>query len=96
MDSAPNMNLPTYSYPAVNLSIYAPNHTGKCMVSFYDHNKTFDDSKVYIVDINRYFELNLYDEKLMHLETVPPPGVVFLVDFGSDGLHRVVCNVRIK
>lgn len=43
---------------------------------------------------DRSFEFNLYDEKLMRLETLPPPGVVFLVDFGSDGLHRVVCNVR--
>ena len=37
--------------------------------------------------------MNLYDEKLARLENIPPAGEVFLIDFGEDGLHRVVCNV---
>lgn len=37
--------------------------------------------------------MNLYDERETLLENVPPPGEVFSVDLGSDGLHRAVCNV---
>lgn len=39
--------------------------------------------------------MNLYDEKLACLENIPPAGEVFLIDFGEDGLHRVVCNVSV-
>lgn len=39
--------------------------------------------------------MNLYDEKSVRLENVPPAGEVFLIDFGEDGLHRVVCNVSV-
>ncbi|XP_055305143.1 uncharacterized protein LOC129569919 [Sitodiplosis mosellana] len=86
------MNLAaTFSYPAVNLGVYASNQIGKCMLSFFEHDKSLDDANVYIVDTDRSFELNLYDEKLTRLENIPP-GEVFLVDFGNDGLHRVVCN----
>lgn len=48
------MQLVEFSYPAVDLSIYdAPNYSGRCMVSFYENDKTLCDSSVYIVDIDR-------------------------------------------
>lgn len=44
----------------------------------------------------RPFGLNLYHEKVARLEEFPPPGQVFAIDFGRDGLHRAVCNSNVK
>ncbi|XP_031632213.1 uncharacterized protein LOC116346353 isoform X2 [Contarinia nasturtii] len=88
------MNSVGFSYPATNLSIYAPGHIGICMLSFYDQDKAISDSSTYIVDVDQCFGMNLYNEKLTRLDTIPPAGVVFLVDLGFEGFHRAVCNIQ--
>lgn len=47
------MNITGFSYPPVDLSMYAPNFTGKCAISYYEPEKNIQDSIVCIVDVER-------------------------------------------
>lgn len=47
------MDRSDFTYPAVNLGIYAPNFTGKCGISFYEQDEADDKLRVFIVDIDQ-------------------------------------------
>lgn len=47
------MDSSDFSYPAVNLSIYKPNFTGECLLSFFDLNKEHYGERVHIVDVDQ-------------------------------------------
>lgn len=47
------MDRSDFTYPAVNLSIYAPNFVGKCGISFYERNETGEKLRIHIVDIEQ-------------------------------------------
>lgn len=40
----------------------------------------------------RPFDFNLLGEKVDILQDLPPPGQIFAIDFGDDGLHRAVSS----
>lgn len=42
-----------FSFPAVNISIYALDFTGDCIVTCYEHGETLHESIVYIADIEQ-------------------------------------------
>lgn len=47
------MDRSEFTYPAVNLVIYAPNFTGKCGISFYEHDEADEELRIYIVDLEQ-------------------------------------------
>lgn len=47
------MDRSEFTYPAVNLGIYAPNFTGKCGISFYEHDEADEELRIYIVDLEQ-------------------------------------------
>lgn len=53
MCSKPTMDRSDFTYPAVNLDIYAPNFTGKCGISFYERDEADEKLRIYIVDIEQ-------------------------------------------
>lgn len=47
------MDRSEFTYPDVDLGLYAPNFTGRCGISFYEREETGEQQRVYIVDIDQ-------------------------------------------
>lgn len=47
------MDRSEFTYPAVDLGIYAPNFTGKCGISFYERDPADEELRIYIVDLEK-------------------------------------------